>query len=275
MSEQLKERQEQEKRLQKVAKTMDHLKRAKREESAPLIEAAFQRRLVEEKVLHEREQQNFICISMSRRDGQSFCVTLSMFNTSGVAYWHVITLLVNVVVVGVHRTSKMWFSTGSLDGENDEGKVSEMEEEIDDFLGKKSFKHEPQPQGVNPGKGWNYRGVHRAIICGKVVESPVQKILRNGRTVTIFTVGTGGISSVYVEGDNETRVYNDSINGEVKYFPEICIRRDGRIRLIKPGEGLSNISFDDLRKFSSLSNICELSLMVYQPCATAILSNFD
>ncbi|MBA0591141.1 hypothetical protein Gorai_019826, partial [Gossypium raimondii] len=58
MSEQLKERQEQEKRLQKVAKTMDHLERAKREEAAPLIEAAFQRRLVEEKVLHEREQQS-------------------------------------------------------------------------------------------------------------------------------------------------------------------------------------------------------------------------
>ena len=57
MSEQLKERQEQEKRLQKVAKTMDHLERAKREEAAPLIEAAFQRRLAEEKVLHEREQQ--------------------------------------------------------------------------------------------------------------------------------------------------------------------------------------------------------------------------
>lgn len=34
-------------------------------------------------------------------------------------------------------------------------------------------------------------------------------------------------SSVYVEGDIETRVYNDSINGEVKSIPEICIRRDG------------------------------------------------
>lgn len=34
-------------------------------------------------------------------------------------------------------------------------------------------------------------------------------------------------SSVYVEGDIEIRVYNDSINGEVKNIPEICIRRDG------------------------------------------------
>ena len=56
-NEQLRERQDMEKRLQKLGKTMDYLERAKREEAAPLIEAAFQRRLAEEKVLHEHEQQ--------------------------------------------------------------------------------------------------------------------------------------------------------------------------------------------------------------------------
>jgi len=56
LSEQLKERQEMEKKLQKLAKTMDYMERAKREEEAPLIEQAFQQRLVEEKILHEREQ---------------------------------------------------------------------------------------------------------------------------------------------------------------------------------------------------------------------------
>eukprot|EP01018_Ginkgo_biloba_P006324 Gb_00415 [translate_table: standard] len=124
---------------------------------------------------------------------------------------------------------------------------------------------EPQPQGVDPKKGWGFRGVHKAIICGKVGQTPVQKILRNGRTVTIFTVGTAGMfdqrsmgmdrntrpiqwhriavhnepvgayavqrliknASVYVEGDIETRVYNDTINGTVKSVPEICVRRDG------------------------------------------------
>ncbi|TYI16237.1 hypothetical protein ES332_A08G241900v1 [Gossypium tomentosum] len=69
MSEQLKERQEQEKRLQKVAKTMNHMERAKREEAAPLIEAAFQRRLLEEKVLHEREQQLEVELSRQHHDG--------------------------------------------------------------------------------------------------------------------------------------------------------------------------------------------------------------
>uniref|UniRef100_A0A1D1YN33 Eukaryotic translation initiation factor 3 subunit A n=1 Tax=Anthurium amnicola TaxID=1678845 RepID=A0A1D1YN33_9ARAE len=56
LSEQLKERQEMEKKLQKLAKTMDYMERAKREEEAPLIEAAYQQRLEEEKILHEHEQ---------------------------------------------------------------------------------------------------------------------------------------------------------------------------------------------------------------------------
>lgn len=58
--EQQREKQEMEKKLQKLAKTMDHLERAKREEAAPLIEAAYQQRLVEERVLHEHEQQ--VCL---------------------------------------------------------------------------------------------------------------------------------------------------------------------------------------------------------------------
>ncbi|KAK6915640.1 Proteasome component (PCI) domain, partial [Dillenia turbinata] len=69
LSEQLKERQEMEKKLQKLGKSMDYLERAKREEAASLIEAAFQHRLGEEKVLHEREQQQEIEQSRQRHDG--------------------------------------------------------------------------------------------------------------------------------------------------------------------------------------------------------------
>ncbi|KAL4636739.1 hypothetical protein ACB092_03G030400 [Castanea dentata] len=187
------------------------------------------------------------------------------------------------LVVSMQGSSKSWYSTMSFDGDNDGVKKDELEEDLDDLLGDKT---ELQPQGVDPRRGWDFRGVHKAIICGKVGQAPVQKILRNGRMVTIFTVGTGGMfdqrivgtkdlpkpaqwhriavhneplgayavqqlvknSSVYVEGDIETRVYNDSINGEVKNIPEICIRRDGKIRLIKTGESLSSISLDDLRE---------------------------
>nr|CAB3476507.1 unnamed protein product [Digitaria exilis] len=63
LTEQLKERQEMEKKLQKLAKTMDYLERAKRQEEAPLIEQAFQKRLEEEKILHEQEQLREIELS--------------------------------------------------------------------------------------------------------------------------------------------------------------------------------------------------------------------
>ncbi|CAL5397266.1 unnamed protein product [Camellia sinensis] len=187
-------------------------------------------------------------------------------------------------VVGMQGSSKLCYSTFTVDSDNDnDGKNKESEDYDDDFLAEKP---ELQPQSVDPRRGWGFRGVHKAIICGKVGQAPVQKILRNGRTVTIFTVGTGGMfdqrivgakdlpkpaqwhriavhneplgayavqqliknSSVYVEGDIETRVYNDSINGEVKHVPEICVRRDGKIRLVKTGESTSNICFDELRE---------------------------
>ncbi|KAA8536786.1 hypothetical protein F0562_029264 [Nyssa sinensis] len=187
-------------------------------------------------------------------------------------------------VAGVQGSSKLCYSTTSFDSDNnDDGKNKEVEDNDEDFF---ADKPELQPQGVDPRKGWGFRGVHKAIICGKIGQAPIQKILRNGRTVTIFTVGTGGLfdqrivgakdlpkpaqwhriavhneplgayavqklvksSSVYVEGDIETRVYNDSINGEVKNVPEICVRRDGKIRLIKAGESVSNISFEELRE---------------------------
>ncbi|KAG6645947.1 single-stranded DNA-binding protein, mitochondrial-like isoform X1 [Carya illinoinensis] len=188
------------------------------------------------------------------------------------------------LVVRVQRSSKSWYSTMPFDSDNDDQKKNDVEEDFDNFLGNKA--EELQAEGVDPRRGPSFRGVYKAIICGKVGQAPVQKNLRNGRTVTIFTVGTGGMfdqrilgakdlskpaqwhriavhneplgayavqqlvknSSVYVEGDIETRVYNDRINGEVKNIPEICVRQNGKIRLLKTGESLSSISFDDLLK---------------------------
>ncbi|KAL3843796.1 hypothetical protein ACJIZ3_001199 [Penstemon smallii] len=69
LSEQLREKQEMEKKLQKLAKTMDYLERAKREEAAPLIEAAFHQRLAEEESLHALEQQQEIDVSRQRHAG--------------------------------------------------------------------------------------------------------------------------------------------------------------------------------------------------------------
>ncbi|MED6167167.1 hypothetical protein PIB30_000418 [Stylosanthes scabra] len=193
---------------------------------------------------------------------------------------------------GMARTGTPQYSTlltesdndeGSNDKVNDDRKYEKLDDEFDDFLGGKP---DLELQGVDPKRGWGFRGVHKAIICGKVGQTPVQKMLRNGRNVTIFTVGTGGMSdqrvmrevdmpkpaqwhriavhneilgsyavqqlsknsSVYVEGDIETRVYNDGISGEVKSIPEICVRRDGKLRLIKGGESIDANSLDELRE---------------------------
>lgn len=172
--------------------------------------------------------------------------------------------------VDLYRKSQAWSSTVSfsdVDEKNDLGGDAD-----DDFTGSR--------------RDTQFRGVHRAIICGKVGQVPVQKILRNGHTVTVFTVGTGGMfdqrtvaaenlpmpaqwhriavhneqlgayavqklvknAAVYVEGDIETRVYNDRINDQVKNIPEICVRRDGRIRLIQSGDSDVSKSLDELRE---------------------------
>ncbi|KAJ3696123.1 hypothetical protein LUZ60_001500 [Juncus effusus] len=171
-------------------------------------------------------------------------------------------------------------STVSFDEHSEKNTSTNLDENLEDS--KRGFR----TQGADIKRGWDFRGVHKAIICGKVGEAPVQKILRDGHTVTIFTVGTGGMfdqrvvggsdvprpvqwhrvavhnhylgdycvrqlvknANVFVEGDIETRVYNDDITGNVKNVPEICVRRGGKVRLINSGEAVSNLSIDELRE---------------------------
>ena len=45
-----------ERKLQKLAKNMDYLERAKREEEAPLIEATYQNHLVDDEIFFTQEQ---------------------------------------------------------------------------------------------------------------------------------------------------------------------------------------------------------------------------
>ncbi|CAD5167267.1 unnamed protein product, partial [Musa acuminata subsp. malaccensis] len=179
-------------------------------------------------------------------------------------------------LLGFYRGSQACLSTMPFDEYKEKNEI-----EDDNFI---DDKKELEPQGVDPIKGWGFRGVHKAIICGKIGQAPVQKILRNGKTVTIFTVGTGGMydqritgaehlprpaqwhriavhnewlgaysvqqleknSAVFIEGDIETRVYNDSITGQVKNIPEICVRHDGKVRLIKSGDNAASMSLKGL-----------------------------
>eukprot|EP01018_Ginkgo_biloba_P033791 Gb_03846 [translate_table: standard] len=60
LTEQLKERQEMERKFQKLVKTLDYLERAKREEERPLIEAAYEKRLEDDEIFFEKMQQQAI-----------------------------------------------------------------------------------------------------------------------------------------------------------------------------------------------------------------------
>lgn len=64
------------------------------------------------------------------------------------------------LVVSMQESSKSWYSTMSFDGDNDGGKKDELEEDFDDLLGDKT---ELQPQGVDPRRGWGFRGVHKVF----------------------------------------------------------------------------------------------------------------
>ncbi|KAG0504839.1 hypothetical protein M758_N014300 [Ceratodon purpureus] len=132
----------------------------------------------------------------------------------------------------------------------------------------------PQPyDSHSSGRSFQPRGVYKAILLGEVGQAPVQKVLKSGRAVTIFSVGTGGMhlnrrmfdgetpeefaersnvqwhrvavyqetvghlilrsmkqgTQVYVEGNIETRIYNDPNSQQVKRIREIAVRQNGRL----------------------------------------------
>lgn len=80
----------------------------------------------------------------------------------------------------------------------------------------------------------------QAIVCGKVGQAPVQKILRNGRTVTIFTVGTGGMFDQRLVGERDlpkpaqwhrVAVHNETLGA---YAVQQLMKKYGSVISIKP-----------------------------------------
>lgn len=65
-----------------------------------------------------------------------------------------------VVVSSRQTSSKLWFSTGVSESDNDVEKNNREEEEYDDMF---DDKIELQPQGVDPRRGWGFRGVHKVF----------------------------------------------------------------------------------------------------------------
>lgn len=70
-------------------------------------------------------------------------------------------ILCMVLVISVQRSSKSWCSTVPFNTDNDDGKKDDVKEDFDDFLGEKV--EELQPQGVDPRRGWGFRGVHKVF----------------------------------------------------------------------------------------------------------------
>lgn len=63
-------------------------------------------------------------------------------------------------MVGVQKNSKAWYSTVSFDGGDGDGKNGEGEESDNDLV---TEKPNLQLQGVDPRKGWGFRGVHKVF----------------------------------------------------------------------------------------------------------------
>mmetsp|Transcript_33886 Transcript_33886/g.95996 ORF Transcript_33886/g.95996 Transcript_33886/m.95996 type:complete len:1014 (-) Transcript_33886:241-3282(-) len=59
LTEQLKERQELERKLARLTKQMDHFERAKREEEVPLLEEAYKQQMIDDEVYHKEQQAQF------------------------------------------------------------------------------------------------------------------------------------------------------------------------------------------------------------------------
>lgn len=60
ISEKLKEQADLERKLAKLAKQMDHLERARREEEVPYLQAAYSSRMEEDRAAHEAQQKAFL-----------------------------------------------------------------------------------------------------------------------------------------------------------------------------------------------------------------------
>nr|XP_010918114.1 single-stranded DNA-binding protein, mitochondrial isoform X2 [Elaeis guineensis] len=147
--------------------------------------------------------------------------------------------------IGMCRGSQSWHSTMSFDEYEEKNDI-----EDDDFIDEKRGL---EPQGVDPKKGWGFRGgmYDQRIIGAEHLPRPAQwhRIVVHNEHLGAYAVQQlVKNSAVFIEGDIETRVYNDSINGQVKNVPEICVRRDGKVRLVKSGDSATNISLDELRE---------------------------
>ncbi|KAF8675904.1 hypothetical protein HU200_047401 [Digitaria exilis] len=88
-------------------------------------------------------------------------------------------------------------SSSSTSSPSFNGSDAEPEPEHDQAPGdqdrQQAANHPRPPNTTRPLENGLDPGVYKAIMVGKVGQEPMQKRLRNGRTVVLFSLGTGGI----------------------------------------------------------------------------------
>uniref|UniRef100_A0A0C9QM03 TSA: Wollemia nobilis Ref_Wollemi_Transcript_25423_1090 transcribed RNA sequence n=1 Tax=Wollemia nobilis TaxID=56998 RepID=A0A0C9QM03_9CONI len=103
--------------------------------------------------------------------------------------------------------SSRGFATYEL---SDKDKSEEDVSSEDESSGKSQYSKDASKFKGSTVQDLNDVGLYRAIILGEVGQVPIQKRLRNGRVVTIFSVGTGGIRNNRRPLENESpREYAD------------------------------------------------------------------
>lgn len=157
----------------------------------------------------------------------------------------------------------------------------DSDSEAVDLTADSSSSNKKPANGDRPLENGLDLGIYKAILVGQVGQAPIQKKLKSGRTVTLISLGTGGIrnnrrpldnedpreyanrcavqwhrvsvyperlgelamknvvpgSILYLEGNLETKIFNDPITGLVRRIREVAIRRNGRLLFLGNGGG--------------------------------------
>ncbi|EFJ28473.1 hypothetical protein SELMODRAFT_411277 [Selaginella moellendorffii] len=110
-----------------------------------------------------------------------------------------------------------------------------------------------------------FQGVYKAVIVGELTQPPAELVLKNGNAIVTLMVATGGLrvqkklnaptkqihkvvvyhrrlkdlatqikkgQQIYLEGNMESRVFNDPVTGAVKLSREISVRQNGRLFML-------------------------------------------
>ncbi|WOK92538.1 hypothetical protein Cni_G01229 [Canna indica] len=103
------------------------------------------------------------------------------------------------------------------------------------------------------------QGVYKAILVGKVGQQPVQKHLRSGRTVVLFSLGTGGIRNNRRPLDNE----------EPKVYAERCAVQWHRVSVYP--DRLGNLALKHVKPGSILYLEGNLETKVFTDTVTGLV----